>query len=131
MPLFDYFSLFPGSDFAHVLHHARLGAKILYPTETVRTVGVTSNKRRAGTSTIAANLASVYAQAASGRVLLVDANPYMPSLSKSLAPNAAAGLIDAIEGSVTLKRWRIRILSGTSTSCPWQRTRGWTIRWAA
>ena len=103
VPLFNYSSHFPGSDFAHVLHHARLGAESFYPTETVRTVGVTSNKRRAGTSTIAANLASVYAQAASGRVLLVDANPYMPSLSKSLAPNAAAGLIDAIEGSVTLK----------------------------
>lgn len=101
--LSNYASVFPGSDFAHVLHHARLGAESFYPTETVRTVGVTSNKRHAGTSTIAANLASVYAQAASGRVLLVDANPYMPSLSKSLAPNAAAGLIDVIEGRAAIK----------------------------
>jgi succinoglycan biosynthesis transport protein ExoP len=102
-PLFNYSSLFPGSDFAHVLHHARLGAQSFYPTETVRTVGVTSSKRRAGTSTIAANLAAVYAQATSGRVLLVDANPYMPSLSKGLAPNAAAGLIDVIEGRAAIK----------------------------
>lgn len=100
--MFNYSSLFPGSDFTHVLHHARLGAESFYPTETVRTIGVTSSKRRAGTSTIAANLAAVYAQATSGRVLLVDANPYVPSLSKALAPNATAGLIDVIDGRAAI-----------------------------
>jgi succinoglycan biosynthesis transport protein ExoP len=101
--LFNYASLFPGSDFVHVLHHARLGAESFYPRETVRTVGVTSSERRAGKSIIAANFASVCAQATNGRVLLVDANPYMPSLSKSLAPNAAAGLMDVLEGRAVLK----------------------------
>ena len=96
-------ALLPYCDFAHVLHHARLGAESFYPTETVRTIGVSSGKGRAGKSTIAANLASVCAQATSGRILLVDANPYMPSLSKSLAPDAAGGLIDVLEGRAALR----------------------------
>jgi len=95
-------AFFPGSDFAHVLHHARLGAESFYPTATVRTIGVTSGSGRAGTTTIAANLACVCAQSTSGRILLIDANPYMPSLTKSLAPNAATGLIDVLDGRALL-----------------------------
>lgn len=99
----NYVCHFPNSDFAHVLHHSRLGAESFYPGGTVRTIGVTSGEGRAGKSAIAVNFASVCAQAKSGRVLLIDANPYAPSLSRTLAPDAAAGLMEVLEGKAALR----------------------------
>jgi polysaccharide biosynthesis transport protein len=66
-----------------------------------RVIGVTSSLPNEGKSTIASNFASMIAHAGS-RVILVDADLRNPSLSRNLAPGAAAGLVDVAAGRTAL-----------------------------
>ena len=96
--LLDYALRRPISPFAHVIQHARLASTSFYPDNTVRTIGVTSSHGGVGKSVVAANLACAIAQAKNCNVLLVDANPYNPTLTACLARGAKAGLVDVLEG---------------------------------
>ena len=98
----DYALRLPVSPFAHVIQHARLASTSFYPGNTVRTIGVTSCHGGVGKSVVAANLACTIAQAKNCDVLLVDANPYNPTLTACLAPRAKAGLVDVLEGKSQL-----------------------------
>src|SRR5262249_27860966 len=66
-----------------------------------KVIGFTSALPNEGKSTIAAAVAQLTAQG-SGRVILVDCDLRMPSLSRRLAPGATAGIVDVISGARSL-----------------------------
>jgi polysaccharide biosynthesis transport protein len=70
-------------------------------------IGFTSSLPNEGKSTIAAAFAQLAAQAG-GRVIIVDCDLRVPSLSRRLAPGATAGIVDVISGARSLEEtvWR-------------------------
>jgi succinoglycan biosynthesis transport protein ExoP len=87
-------------------------------------VGFTSSLPGEGKSTVAAGVAQVIAQSGS-RCILVDCDLRNPSLSRLLAPNAASGLIEVLDGQcdlddVILKHPSVALdfLPTVSTSAP-------------
>lgn len=89
-------------------HHTRLGQyyrdlayRICLLTdatvESPLAVGVTSCARRAGVSTVAANLAMALAQSAKGTCLLVDAHPRHASLHTRFGVPRSPGFLDIID----------------------------------
>jgi succinoglycan biosynthesis transport protein ExoP len=69
---------------------------------TNKVIAVTSALPNEGKSTVAAAFAQVIAQGGA-RVILVDGDLRNPSLSRHIAPNARAGLIEVISGKVRLE----------------------------
>ena len=65
-------------------------------------IGITSALPREGKSTIAAALAMLSAHTGA-RVIVVDCDLRNPSLSRTLAPDALAGMIEVIAGERTLE----------------------------
>lgn len=63
-----------------------------------RGVGVMGLERGDGATSIAANLAIVAAEAGTGSVLLIDANPLHPSLHKIFGVTAEPGFQDVVAG---------------------------------
>jgi exopolysaccharide transport family protein len=72
-----------------------------------KVIGLISALPNEGKSTIAAAVAQLAAQAGS-RVIIVDCDLRMPSLSHKLAPDATAGIVDVISGGRSLEQtvWR-------------------------
>jgi capsular exopolysaccharide synthesis family protein len=64
-------------------------------------IGITSTRPNEGKSTIAAALALLMAHAGT-RVILLDCNLRNPSLSATLAPGSASGMLDVMTGAVSL-----------------------------
>lgn len=75
-----------------------------------RTVGITSAIRGEGKSTCAINLAYTFAQTGS-RVLLIDMDMRLPSISKKLEikPKSGLGLSDYLIGNATIKDIVVKI----------------------
>lgn len=90
----------PFSPMWQALRHAGVAARWLGSSRPA-TIGVTSALPGEGKSTVAANLALI--SAGSGkRVLLVDAQPYDPALSREFAQSAADGLCGLLAGTSDL-----------------------------
>lgn len=105
------------------IHRAVVGMPLSRYTEAIRSikltidhspvkgpnqvVGITSALPDEGKTTIAASLAQLIAHSGK-RVLLVDCDLRNPSLSASVAPKAAAGIIEVANGSRSLEEtvWR-------------------------
>ena len=70
-------------------------------------IGFTSAVPNEGKSTIAAAVAQLAAQAG-GRVIIVDCDLRIASLSRRLAPGATVGIVDVISGARSLEEtvWR-------------------------
>jgi capsular exopolysaccharide synthesis family protein len=64
-------------------------------------IGITSTQPNEGKSTIAAALALLMAHAGA-RVILLDCNLRNPSLSATLAPGSASGMLDVMTGAASL-----------------------------
>lgn len=81
----------PFSPIWQALRHVGVATEAPATSSRLRTIAVTSALAGEGKTTIAANFALM---AASGgkRVLLVDAQPYDPALSRALAPSSRKGL---------------------------------------
>jgi exopolysaccharide transport family protein len=96
----------PMSLFAESIRSVRLATR-LYGTEPNKVIGFTSSLPNEGKSTIAAAVAQMAAQAG-GRVILVDCDLRIPSLSRRLAPDATVGIVDVISGARSLEEtiWR-------------------------
>ena len=92
--------------FAESIRSIKL-ATHLYGTEPNRVIGFTSALPHEGKSTIAAAVAQLAAQAGS-RVIIVDCDLRIPSLSRRLAPSATVGIVDVISGARSLEEtvWR-------------------------
>lgn len=105
------------------IHHAVVGMPLSRYTESIRAIklaidlnsnktsnqviGITSALPNEGKTTIAASLAQLIGHSGK-KVIIVDCDLRNPSLSASLAPNAATGLIEIIDGNRTLEEtvWR-------------------------
>jgi exopolysaccharide transport family protein len=96
----------PMSIFAESIRSIKL-ATHLHGTEPNRVIGFTSALPHEGKSTIAAAVAQLAAQAGY-RVILVDCDLRIPSLSRRLAPSARVGIVDVISGAQSLEEtvWR-------------------------
>jgi succinoglycan biosynthesis transport protein ExoP len=91
----------PFSQFTELLRSLKVMADLNSGVEAKKVIGLTSTLPNEGKSTIAANFASMIAHAGS-RAILVDADLRNPSLSRSLAPGAAAGLVEVAAGKTAL-----------------------------
>lgn len=85
----------PLSRFAEVLRNTKVAIDVGRLTRDVKVIGIVSALPNEGKSTIAANLGHLLAQA-KYRVLLIDGDLRNPSLSRSMCPNAHAGLLQAL-----------------------------------
>jgi polysaccharide biosynthesis transport protein len=91
----------PFSIFAEAIRSIRL-ATHYYGNEPNRVIGFTSALPNEGKSTIAAAVAQLTAKAGY-RVIIVDCDLRISSLSRSLAPNAKIGIVDVISGARSLE----------------------------
>jgi succinoglycan biosynthesis transport protein ExoP len=91
----------PFSRSAESIRAIKVAADLSAGDKATKVVGVTSALPNEGKSTIAACLAEVMAQGGS-RVILVDADLRNPSLTRRLAPQADAGLLEFLAGSAAL-----------------------------
>src|SRR3984893_4893113 len=91
----------PFSIFAEAIRSIRL-ATHYYGKEPNRVIGFTSALPNEGKSTIAAAVAQLTAKAG-GRVIIVDCDLRIPSISRSLAPTAKIGIVDVISGARSLE----------------------------
>jgi polysaccharide biosynthesis transport protein len=66
-----------------------------------RVIGITSTVPEEGKSTVASNLAELIAHAGK-RVILLDGDLRNPSLTRALAPNCKAGLLEVLDGQMAL-----------------------------
>jgi succinoglycan biosynthesis transport protein ExoP len=91
----------PFSIFAESIRSIKLATQY-YGKGSNRVIGFTSALPNEGKSTIAAAVAQLTATAG-GRVIIVDCDLRIPSLSRRLAPNATVGIGDVISGARSLE----------------------------
>jgi exopolysaccharide transport family protein len=97
----------PLSRFAESIRSIKLAVDLNATNASNKVVGITSSLPNEGKSTVAAALAQLMAHAGA-RVILVDCDLRNPSLSRSLAPVAGAGIIEVVSGRCSLEEaiWR-------------------------
>jgi capsular exopolysaccharide synthesis family protein len=83
-------------------HFAPLARKLCDDLAAVYSIGITSNDRSAGTTTVATQLAMAIAQVSGRSTLLVDANFAQPALAQQFALQQQPGLLDWLSGEVEL-----------------------------
>ena len=88
----------PTSGFAESMRDVKSSLDVLNSRHTLGTLGVVSLKSHEGKSTIAFNLATLFARSGA-RTLLIDADYRTSSLSATLAPAARSGLTEAMRGT--------------------------------
>jgi polysaccharide biosynthesis transport protein len=91
----------PSSPYAEAVRTIKLTVDLKDRGKATKIIGLTSGVPSEGKSSLAAAMATVIAQGGS-RVILVDCDARHPSLSRALAPNDRAGLLDVIGGKVSL-----------------------------
>lgn len=87
----------PLSTFAEAFRSIKVAADV----SESKVIGITSTVPEEGKSTVSSNLAELMAHAGK-RVILLDGDLRNPSLSRALAPNSKAGLLEVLNGEVTL-----------------------------
>jgi succinoglycan biosynthesis transport protein ExoP len=93
----------PFSHFSEGLRSIKTGLDILALTRPIKTLGVISAMPGEGKSTIAINLANLFA--AGGRTtLLIDGDMRNPQLSRLLSPDAKSGLVELIAGKIAFPK---------------------------
>lgn len=85
----------PRSAFAEAMRHLRISLQNAFPDRSALRIGVVSLLPGEGRSTVAANLAALFA-ASGSPTLLIDADFRRASLSRWLAPSAREGLLEAL-----------------------------------
>jgi succinoglycan biosynthesis transport protein ExoP len=88
----------PLSSFAEAFRSIKVAADL----NGSRVIGITSTVPGEGKSTIASNLAHLIAHSGK-RVIVLDGDLRNPSLSRALARNSRAGLLEVLDGQVTLE----------------------------
>ncbi|MBR1132229.1 Wzz/FepE/Etk N-terminal domain-containing protein [Bradyrhizobium iriomotense] len=92
----------PRSHFSESFRAVKLAVDVMTRGgKRLQVIGVTSALPNEGKSTVAASLAQLMAQGG-GRTILLDCDLRNPSLSSTLAPNAAWGILDVTSGRAKL-----------------------------
>jgi capsular exopolysaccharide synthesis family protein len=92
----------PFSRFAETIRSLKVAADLADSRRPNKVVGVTSARCHEGKSVVAANLAQMIALSGC-RALLIDCNLRNTDLTRQLAPEANAGLIDVLSGHAAAK----------------------------
>ena len=100
--LFSYVIDSPLSRFAESIRALKVGVDLGNVAKSCKVIGITSSLPNEGKSVISASLARLCTRGGA-RVILIDCDLRVPSLSKQLAPNATKGLIDVIAGRLNLE----------------------------
>jgi capsular exopolysaccharide synthesis family protein len=93
------FSRFSGS-----LKSVKTVIGLMNKTQSIRCLGVTSVLPKEGKSTVVSNLATLFSMSGM-RTLVVDADIFSPKLTETFAPEARAGLIDAVKNRDQAKHY--------------------------
>jgi succinoglycan biosynthesis transport protein ExoP len=91
----------PLSRFAESVRSIKTSIDLAAITGAVKFIGILSALPNEGKSTVAANLASLFANSGA-KTLLVDCDLRNPSLSQNLAPNAVHGLLQVMQATVSV-----------------------------
>jgi polysaccharide biosynthesis transport protein len=91
----------PLSAFAEAFRSIKVAADISGSRKNNKVIGITSTVAGEGKSTVSSNLAQLIAHAGK-RVILLDGDLRNPSISRSLAPNSKAGLLEVLGQHVGL-----------------------------
>jgi succinoglycan biosynthesis transport protein ExoP len=97
----------PFSSFSFGIKKLKAAVSIAGRNNRLQCIGITSALPGEGKTTIAANLAALFAQSGTN-TLLIDGDLMNASLSKALAPSAKLGLLEAIKGDAALNRCIVR-----------------------
>jgi len=97
----------PFSSFAETIRSLSVAAEIAGPGARTKVIGVTSAMPREGKSLVAANLSEMIT-VSGNKTLLIDGDPRNLGLTQQLAPEAKAGLMQAVAGQATVEDllWR-------------------------
>jgi succinoglycan biosynthesis transport protein ExoP len=97
----------PLSRFAEAIRSIKLAIDLNTTKTSNQVIGITSALPNEGKTTIAASLAQLVGHGGKS-VIVVDCDLRNPSLSSSLAPNAADGIIEVVNGSKSIEEtvWR-------------------------
>ena len=98
----------PFSSFSLGMKRLKTAISLAARGHQIRCVAVTSTLPSEGKTTIATNLATLFAMSGV-RTLLVDGDVRKATLSRSLAPEAELGLVEAMQGSAKLKDCVVRV----------------------
>ena len=101
-PITNYAINNPLSQFAETLRSTKIAADLSLGRDKPKIIGITSVLPGEGKSTIAINLARLLASQ-KARTLLIDADLRNPTLTRSVAPQAEAGLAEFVIGNAALK----------------------------
>lgn len=93
----------PMSHYAETLRAAKVAADLALGTRKPKIVGIVSALPDEGKSTVAKNFASLLALHGA-RTLLVDGDIRNPGLSRAVAPQAEAGLVEALQDGLSLRQ---------------------------
>jgi capsular exopolysaccharide synthesis family protein len=97
----------PFSGFSHGIKTLKTAISLAGRRRQIRCIAIASALPNEGKTTIATNLGTLFAMSGV-RTLLVDADLHNASLTRSLAPKAEFGLMDAIDGTVEVERCIVR-----------------------
>jgi succinoglycan biosynthesis transport protein ExoP len=92
----------PLSPFAEAFRSLKVAVDISRSVGEKKTIGITSMLAKEGKSTVACNLSEMIADAGK-KVILIDGDLRNPALTRALAADATAGLIEVLEGKVNLE----------------------------
>jgi polysaccharide biosynthesis transport protein len=104
----EYAVDWPYSRFAQTLRSIWAMINIAQRETGVKVVGVFSSNPGEGKTTLAINLATHFGRHSTTRVLLIDADFYRQSLTKSIAPAARVGLSEALGEPAALAKFVVR-----------------------
>ena len=97
MPIEEFVIDAPYSRFTETLRNVKALIDAAPPGDGAKVIGVVSSVSKEGKTTVAANLAALLVSSAKARTLIVDADLHLRNLTATLAPDARAGLIEALD----------------------------------
>ena len=91
----------PISRFSRGVKSVRTAINVATKSQPLQVLGVTSALPREGKTTFVGNLATLYGQSEQ-RTLLIDADVHNPALTRLIAPDASAGLVEVLSRQAKL-----------------------------
>ena len=97
LPIEEFVLDAPYSRFTETLRNVKALIDAGPPVQGAKVIGVVSSVAQEGKTTIAANLAALMIASSGARTLIIDADLHRRLLTAALAPDARAGLIEALD----------------------------------